>query len=172
MALLCSKIYLPHHNKVCCLSRTRNYCAEGAISSECKWVSAPEVLINRVVKRIWDLVAGPVFWATCGLRDVFEVQNRDPPASGSGPILFDVCRFFWQRSFGAARRSWTVQVRKKSVKKRLLQCISGLNSTSFRTSSQMVQREWHSHGVHWTAATGRTLLSRTSVVSRLCNLTK
>ena len=56
---------------------------------------------------------------------------------------------------------------KKSVKKRLLQCISGLNSTTFRTSSQMVQREWHSHGVHWTAATARTLLSPTSVVRRL-----
>ena len=56
---------------------------------------------------------------------------------------------------------------KKTVKKRLLERVRAPNSASFRTSSQMVQREWHSHGVHWTAATGRTLLSATSVVRRL-----
>ena len=90
-------------------------CAEGATSSECKWVSVPEVLFNRVVKRIWDLVAGPVFGATCGLTGVLGVRKRDPPASGSGPILC-VCLsvfFFLQRSFGPGRWSWTVQVRKK-----------------------------------------------------------
>ncbi len=38
------------------LSSKKNICAEGATSSECKWVSVPEVLFNRVVKRIWDLV--------------------------------------------------------------------------------------------------------------------
>ena len=59
---------------------------------------------------------------------------------------------------------------KKTVKKRLLERVRAPTSASFRTSSQMVQREWHSHGVHWTAATGRTLLFPTSVVSRLRNL--
>ncbi len=95
-----------------------NFCAEGATSSECiqcKRVSAPEVLFNRVVKRIWDLVAGHVFGDTCGLTDVLGARKRDPPTSGSGRNVSVWClsRFFLQRSFGPARWSWTVQVRKK-----------------------------------------------------------
>ena len=149
------------------------YCAEGAISSECKWVSAPEVLIKRVVKRSWDLVTDPVFWATYGRPGVFGVRKQGPPASRSGQML-SVCvsHFFCSPLLDQIDGAEQCKYAKKTVKKRLLQCISGLNSTTFRTSSQMVQREWHSHGVHWTAATGRTLLSPTSVVSRLGNLTK
>ncbi len=108
------------------------FCAEGATSSECKWVSAPEVLFNRVVKRIWDLVAGPVFGATCGLTGVLRVRKRDPPASGSGPNLCDVCHnFFCSALLDQVDGAEQCKYAKKSVKKRLLQCISGLNSATF-----------------------------------------
>ena len=113
-------------------------------------------------------MAEPVFGVTCGLTDVFEVQNRDPPASGSGPILFDVrpqknCSPLLEQLDAAEQCKYA----KKTAKKRLLERVRAPNSASFQTSSQMVQRECHSHGVHWTAATGRTLLSATSVVRRL-----
>ena len=52
------------------------YCAAGAISKECKRVSVPEVLFKQLLKRIDRTTSDPLFWATCGRRAVFEVENR------------------------------------------------------------------------------------------------
>ena len=51
-------------------------CAAGAISKECKRVSVPEVLFKQLLKRIDRTVSDSLFWATCGRRAVFEVENR------------------------------------------------------------------------------------------------
>ena len=52
----------------------------------------PEVLFNRVVKRICEFVLEPLFEATCECRAVLEVQNRVLATSRSGKIS-SVCLF-------------------------------------------------------------------------------
>ena len=60
----------------------------------------PEVLFNRVVKRIHEFVLVTLFEATCKRRAVSEVQNRVPATSRSGQI-FSVCvwTFFFVSPF-------------------------------------------------------------------------
>ena len=64
---------------------------------------APEVLFNRVVKRIHEFVLVTLFEATCKCRAVLEVQNRFPATSRSGQILLVrkpifFADHFWSRS--------------------------------------------------------------------------
>ena len=47
----------------------------------------PEVLFNRVAKRICEFVLVTLFEATCKRRAVSEVQNRVSATSRSGQIL-------------------------------------------------------------------------------------
>ena len=95
------------------------YCAAGAISKECKRVSVPEVLFKQLLKRIDRTDSDPLFWATCGHRAVFEVENRGSRGSDRAQILSVVClcqkitEHFWTRSIEL--RS---QVREKIVEKR------------------------------------------------------
>ena len=59
---------------------------------------APEVLFNRVVKRIHEFVLVTLFEATCNCRAVLEVQNRVPATSRSGQILcVRACAYFFCR---------------------------------------------------------------------------
>ena len=59
----------------------------------------PEVLFNRVVKRICEFVLATLFEATCKRRAVSEVQNRVPATSRSGQILCVRQQFFLQTFF-------------------------------------------------------------------------
>ena len=49
----------------------------------------PEVLFNRVVKRIHEFVLVTLFEANCNCRAVLEVQNRVPATSRSGLGLLE-----------------------------------------------------------------------------------
>ena len=68
-----------------------HYCAAGAIAKECKRVSVPEVLFKQLLKRIDRTASDPLFWATCGRRAVFEVENRGSRGSDRAQILSAVC---------------------------------------------------------------------------------
>ena len=87
----------------------------------------PEVLFNRDVKRISDLVADPVLRAFAGGICVFGGRKGVPPASRSArnlSVRLSVClmsQSFLQASFGAARWLLTRKYAKKSLKKRLLE---------------------------------------------------
>ena len=82
----------------------------------------PEVLFNRDVKRISDLVTVPVLRAFAGGICVFGGRKGVPPASRSGRNLF-VCPsviFFLQASFGAARWLLTRKYAKNHSKRGFL----------------------------------------------------
>ena len=78
----------------------------------------PEVLFNRVVKRICEFVLEPLFEASCKRRAVSEVQNRVPATSRSGQI-FSVCQcvcghFFLQALFESTRDDFKGVYREKT----------------------------------------------------------
>ena len=80
----------------------------------------PEVLFNRVVKRICEFVLATLLEATCKRRAVSEVQNRVPATSRSGRI-FSVCvsvDIFFVRPF-LSRRETILKafIEKNSAKK-------------------------------------------------------
>ena len=73
----------------------------------------PEVLFNRVVKRICEFVLEPLFEASCKRRAVSEVQNRVPATSRSGQILFVRPPFFLQALFESVRDDFKGVIEKK-----------------------------------------------------------
>ena len=103
----------------------------------------PEVLFNRDVKRISDLVAGPVLRAFAGGICVFGGRKGVPPASRSGRNLSVCCCLLsvqkkMQSTFGAARCQIARKYAKKSLTKRLLERGEAPNSTTFGVPSQDV----------------------------------
>ena len=103
----------------------------------------PEVLFNRDVKRISDLVADPVLRAFAGGICVFGGRKGVPPASRSArnlsvcPSVRVMSQSFLQASFGAARWLLTRKYAKKSLKKRLLEWVWAPNSTTFGVPHMM-----------------------------------
>ena len=73
----------------------------------------PEVLFNRVVKRICEFVLVTLFEATCKRRAVSEVQNRVPATSRSGQILSVRPHFFLQVLFESVRDDFKGVIEKK-----------------------------------------------------------
>ena len=77
----------------------------------------PEVLFNRVVKRIHEFVLVPLFEATCKCRAVLEVQNRVLATSKSGQIFFVRAHFFFADHFWSRSMPLSPQVHEKIVEK-------------------------------------------------------
>ena len=98
----------------------------------------PEVLFNRDVKRISDLVADPVLRAFAGGICVFSGRKAVPPASRSGRNLSVCCPKKMQTCFGPARWLLTRKYAKTPLKKRLLERGEAPNSTTFGVPSHDV----------------------------------